>query len=220
MVTPGDRLREERDRLGHSQTSFGELVGVTKKTQMLYESNQRLPKSDYLISAAEYGVDVQYVLTGQRSDSGADSGSAGIPNGSLQGTLPVPMYDIEAAAGAGRLFDAETIQSTFYLPVELFEAEGVDPAQVVGVTARGDSMGDTIRDREQVLVNRAQRTPDGVFLLRMGDELRLKRVQRVAGGAWILISDNPAYERELIKPEDLGGVEIIGQAWRKVGRVF
>lgn len=25
------------------------------------------------------------------------------------------------------------------------------------------SMGDTIRDREQVLVNRAQRTPDGVF---------------------------------------------------------
>ncbi len=54
----------------------------------------------------------------------------------------------------------------------------------------------------------------------MGDELRLKRVQRVAGGAWILISDNSAYERELIKPEDLGGVEIIGQAWRKVGRVL
>ncbi|WP_280951119.1 S24 family peptidase [Salinicola halophyticus] len=65
-----------------------------------------------------------------------------------------------------------------------------------------------------------QRTLDGVFLLRMGDELRLKRVQRVAGGAWILISDNSAYERELIKPEDLGGVEIIGQAWRKVGRVL
>jgi len=54
----------------------------------------------------------------------------------------------------------------------------------------------------------------------MGEEPRLKRVQRVAGGAWILISDNPAYERELIKLEDLGGVEITGQAWRKVGRVF
>ncbi|MEC8918821.1 MAG: S24 family peptidase [Pseudomonadota bacterium] len=118
------------------------------------------------------------------------------------------------------MFDAETIQSTFYLPVKLFEAEGVDSAQVVGVTARGDSMGDTIRDREQVLVNRAQRTPDGVFLLRMDDELRLKRVQRVASGAWVLISDNPAYERELIKPEDQWRVEIIGQCWRKVGRFF
>ena len=105
------------------------------------------------------------------------------------------------------MFDAETIQSTFYLPVKLFEAEGVDSAQVVGVTARGDSMGDTIRDREQVLVNRAQRTPDGVFLLRMDDELRLKRVQRVASGAWVLISDNPAYERELIKGSSSLGVE-------------
>ncbi|WP_189446016.1 XRE family transcriptional regulator [Salinicola rhizosphaerae] len=210
-------MREQRDRLGHSQTSFGELVGVTKKTQMLYESNQRLPKSDYLIAAAEHGVDIQYVLTGEVTGKTGDSGEFGIPNGSLQGTLPVPMYDIEAAAGAGRLFDAEMIESTFYLPVELFQADAVDPAQVVGVTARGDSMGDTIRDHEQVLVNRARRTPDGVFLLRMGDELRLKRVQRVAGGAWILISDNPAYERELVQPED---VEIIGQAWRKVGRVF
>lgn len=43
------------------------------------------------------------------------------------------------------MFDAETIQSTFYLPAELFEAEGVDPAQMVGVTARGDSMGETIQ---------------------------------------------------------------------------
>jgi len=132
--------------------------------------------------------------------------------------LSIRVYDIETMNGTG--FDTASIQSKFYLAVELFEAEGVDPAQVVGVTARGDSMGDTIRDREQVLVNRAQRTPDGVFLLRMGEELRLKRVQRVAGGAWLLISDNPAYEREWIKPEDLGGVEIIGQAWRKVGRAF
>ncbi len=59
-----------------------------------------------------------------------------------------------------------------------------------------------------------------MFLLRMDDALRLKRVQCVAGGAWLLVSDNPADEQEVIKPEVLGGVEIIGQAWRKVGRVF
>lgn len=109
------------------------------------------------------------------------------------------------------------IDSTFYLPVELFQADAVDPAQVVGVTARGDSMGDTVRDREQVLVNRARRTPDGVSLLRMDDELRIKRVQRVAGGAWLLISDNSVYERELVQPED---VEIIGQGMAKSGHFF
>ncbi|WP_198655759.1 S24 family peptidase [Salinicola sp. CR57] len=213
----GERLRKERERLGMTQTALAEIGGVGKTTQINYEKNNRNPDTGYLLALDAVGVDTYYVLTGRRT-GGADSESLEMVG--FENALPVPMYDIEAAAGAGRLFDAETIQSTFYLPVELFEAEGVDPAQVVGVTARGDSMGDTIRDREQVLVNRAQRTPDGVFLLRMDGELRLKRVQRVAGGAWVLISDNPAYERELIKPEDLGGVEIIGQAWRKVGRVF
>ncbi|WP_279626542.1 XRE family transcriptional regulator [Salinicola socius] len=217
LSTIGDRIRQERERLGMSQTAFATLGGVGKTTQIHYEKNNRNPDTGYLSALEGAGVDTVYVLTGRRFET---SGAGSLELVGIENSLPVPMYDIEAAAGAGRLFDAETIGSTFYLPAELFEAEGVDPAQVVGVTARGDSMGDTIRDREQVLVNRAQRMPDGVFLLRMDGELRLKRVQRVAGGAWLLISDNPAYERELIKPEDLGGVEIIGQAWRKVGRVF
>ncbi|SDK77895.1 Peptidase S24-like [Modicisalibacter muralis] len=216
MTNIGERLRQERTRLGMSQEDFGAHGGVKKVAQSNYETGKRHPDTAYLERIMQIGVDVHFVLYGSRLDIPTSSETLD----ALQGTEPVPMYDIEAAAGAGRLFDVELIQSTFYLPAELFEAEGVDPAQVVGVTARGDSMGDTIRDQEQVLVNRARRSPDGVFLLRMDGELRLKRVQRVAGGAWILISDNPAYEREMIKPEDLGNVEIIGQCWRKVGRVF
>jgi len=36
----------------------------------------------------------------------------------------------------------------------------------------------------------------------MHGERRIKRMQRVAGGAWLLISENPRsrYEKELIKP--------------------
>lgn len=64
MVSLGERLREERERLGLSQTLFGDLAQVTKKTQMLYEGGQRSPKADYLTVIAEQGVDVQYVLTG------------------------------------------------------------------------------------------------------------------------------------------------------------
>ncbi len=199
-----------------SQEDFGAVGGVKKVAQSNYETGKRHPDTAYLERILQVGADVHFILYGSRLDIPESPPSLDV----LQGAEPVPMYDIEAAAGAGRLFDAETIQSTFYLPAELFEAEGVDPAQVVGVTARGDSMGDTIRDREQVLVNRGQRTPDGVFLLRMDDELRIKRVQRVAGNGWLLISDNPAYERELIKPGERRNVEIIGQCWRKVGRVF
>ena len=66
MVSFGERLREERVKVGLSQTEFGELAGVTKKTQMLYEADDRVPDARYLIAVNEAGVDVQYILTGER----------------------------------------------------------------------------------------------------------------------------------------------------------
>lgn len=67
MVSIGERLRDERQRLKLSQTAFGERGGVTKKTQMLYEGNERFPDAQYLTAVAEAGVDVLYVLTGKHA---------------------------------------------------------------------------------------------------------------------------------------------------------
>lgn len=66
MVSFGERLREERVRAGLSQTEFGELAGVTKKTQMLYEADERVPDARYLIAVNGARADVQYILTGER----------------------------------------------------------------------------------------------------------------------------------------------------------
>ncbi|MDO8933604.1 MAG: helix-turn-helix domain-containing protein [Rhodocyclaceae bacterium] len=66
MVSIGERLREERQRLGLSQTAFAELPGITKKTQMLYESGERLPDAAYLASISIAGADVLYIVTGER----------------------------------------------------------------------------------------------------------------------------------------------------------
>lgn len=228
MNSIGMRLREERARLSLSQTEMGELAGITKNTQMLYESDKRSPKSDYLAAIASAGVDIAYVVTGIRSGSSSfSSGHTGtegiqsVPSHSKPqpGYSSIPMYDIEAAAGTGRMFDAETIESTLYFETAQLEAEGLNPLQVVGAKVRGDSMGETLRDGDQVLVDRSHRTPDGVFLLRMGDELRIKRVQRVAGGALMLISDNTHYPPELVKPEDLRDVEILGRCEIRIGRI-
>lgn len=61
------RLREERERLGLSQEALGAVGGVRKQAQHLYESGARKPDMDYLTAVASAGVDVLYVLTGQRS---------------------------------------------------------------------------------------------------------------------------------------------------------
>jgi len=64
----GQRLREERLRLGMSQEEFGVMGGVTKRAQLNYETGIRSPDTNYLFTIASIGeVDVQYVITGKRS---------------------------------------------------------------------------------------------------------------------------------------------------------
>jgi len=62
----GSRLREERLRLGLTQTAFGKISGVTQKTQWLYETGERKPDTDYLAAVAAAGVDILYVITGRK----------------------------------------------------------------------------------------------------------------------------------------------------------
>ena len=65
----GERLREERVRLGPSQEAFGEMAGVGKQAQLRYEKGERHPDTLYMAALAKIGVDVLYVLTGQRSNT-------------------------------------------------------------------------------------------------------------------------------------------------------
>lgn len=63
----GGRLREERERLMFSQALFAARVGISRMSQVNYESGKRAPDTVYLLAAYEAGVDVCYVITGKRT---------------------------------------------------------------------------------------------------------------------------------------------------------
>lgn len=63
----GERLRAERERLGLTQLAMAEKAGVSRATQVNYESGKRTPELGYLEAAGRFGVDMQFVLTGARS---------------------------------------------------------------------------------------------------------------------------------------------------------
>lgn len=73
MSTFGDRLRSEREATGLSQTEFGERGGVRKGAQANYESGVRSPDADYLVAISSVGVDVWFILTGERFPAAADT---------------------------------------------------------------------------------------------------------------------------------------------------
>lgn len=63
------RLKEERRRLNLNQTAFGNACGVGISSQSLYEKGERFPNVDYLLLAAELGVNISY-LFGSENASG------------------------------------------------------------------------------------------------------------------------------------------------------
>ncbi|HRD34598.1 MAG TPA: helix-turn-helix transcriptional regulator [Rhodocyclaceae bacterium] len=103
------RLREERKRLGMSQTTFAKAVGIHLNSQSRYEKGERAPDTAYLGAIAKLGVDMSFLLTGDRgNDSQLEIESARAKSHALvhvlsqiQGFLgfwPAPMsYEFEKA---------------------------------------------------------------------------------------------------------------------------
>lgn len=73
LLNIGERLKEERVRLGFNQADFAAFAGVAKTSQFNYEKGDRSPDTAYLAAVAEKGVDVLYVVTGVHTPAQADS---------------------------------------------------------------------------------------------------------------------------------------------------
>lgn len=63
----GDRLKEERARLGFNQEEFAAKAGITRRPYIDWESGKTSPNAAQLALLAELGLDVAYVITGDRS---------------------------------------------------------------------------------------------------------------------------------------------------------
>ena len=63
------RLKEERLRIEPSQQAFARRIGISKVRQCQLETGTRGPRADYLRAVAKLGVDINYIITGERSPS-------------------------------------------------------------------------------------------------------------------------------------------------------
>lgn len=67
MTSINERLRAERTRIGLSLNALAARAAVSKGTQIKYESGETAPNAVYLAVMHELGADVQYLVTGERS---------------------------------------------------------------------------------------------------------------------------------------------------------
>ncbi|EBQ9987690.1 XRE family transcriptional regulator [Salmonella enterica subsp. enterica serovar Oranienburg] len=122
MTTIGERLKEERTRLGMNQTDFAMAGGVQKHAQIRYEKGERSPDGNYFEAVSKIGVDVLYVLTGRKEPN------INVITEELEGTVsPVRMAMITLELH--RQFERNGITS------EMFETPDIDYADS-GITCR------------------------------------------------------------------------------------
>lgn len=65
----GQRLEEERTRLGLNKSAMASIGEVANSAYGNYEKGDRAPDGGFLALIAQAGVDVQYVLTGIRGNT-------------------------------------------------------------------------------------------------------------------------------------------------------
>lgn len=114
----GQRLREERQRLGFTQADFAEAGGVKRAAQFLYEKGDRAPNVDYISRLLDKGANLQYLFLGAPPEEGS--------------LLALEKKDITEAFrlsdelcrdSKGRLLDYEHRQALFEGIIELVSAQ-------------------------------------------------------------------------------------------------
>ncbi len=186
-----------------------------------------LPKSETLKKIKQLkGCNIDWLLTGE----GEPFPHTAVQNTTAYDTLGnsvdvdefifVPRYDIQAAAGHGRFAEDEKPMFTMAFRRDWIETYVTrDTKNLSVISVKGDSMEGVLNDGDTILINHGDTTPrDGLYVLRLNENLLVKRLQLIPGGIVNVISANeayPAFEIDLKNPTDdvavIGRVEWFGR---------
>ncbi|MCB2061658.1 MAG: S24 family peptidase, partial [Novosphingobium sp.] len=131
--------------------------------------------------------------------------------------VDVPRLALGASAGPGALAADEQPIGVFRFSARWLREQGLDPATLSAIAVAGDSMEPTLRDGDEILVDRRPGPlRDGVHVVRLDDAVLVKRIDTGRSGKIVLISDNTAYS-----PVELeaGEVDVLGRVVWKSGRM-
>lgn len=129
----------------------------------------------------------------------------------------IPRLPLGASAGPGTLAQDAAPTDRLRFSGRWLRQQGLEPAMLSVIEVEGDSMEPTLRDGDEILVDRSPRPlRSGLHVIRLDDVLLVKRLEPGSAGTLLVISDNPAYPR-MERPR--AEVAIIGRVVWKGGRI-
>lgn len=196
---------------------LAEYFDIKQASVTNWRKRGTIPIEQCMQLSGKTGITLDWLLMGRGENSVAEYNATYYIDEEYS---EIPVYDIEASAGDGSLFDHELISTYLKFRKDWLTREGLHAQNLVAIRVSGDSMDGTLSAGDTVLIDRSRKKPDGVFAIRIGDALRIKRLQKMTDGTLRVSSDNPMYQPEHIHPENMDQVEIVGQCYWRGGRVF
>lgn len=234
-----DRARFARERAKLSPQKAADAIGCSRPAVVRWEKDAASISSDYLLDAARvYKVRPDWLAMksdddgypwepeeGQRVKVHAYEIRAvdGEDGADPERDVMVPVYDIQVSGGPGVIIP-EYVETKYRLPYQIDWLNRWDakPEDILIAKVTGSSMEPILWHGDKVVIHRGRRAvKDGlVYSLIYGGDARVKRLYRLADGSLRINSANPdkdQYPDEIIAPDEMGSIYIIGQVIDKMG---
>ncbi|MHC9236887.1 LexA family transcriptional regulator [Pseudooceanicola sp. 502str34] len=217
-------VEDRRQALGYSMAELSERAFGSRKVTAVQDLKRGSSPSIERISALCEALDLEFYI-GKKRDSGVIN--VVMPAGDLEHDYAlISSTNAEAAAGAGRYVSELEEREPLAFRRDWLAKLDVTPSRAVLLRARGESMEPLIWDGDVMMIDTDRTEPrvrpegrsvgrgfqDEIFVLRLGDDLRVKAVRRPSQDKVVLYSENRSrYEPEVLTGADLKELAIIGK---------
>lgn len=206
MMLEDDLALAEMDKEGHSKSQGRRELYRKAKTSLDFLS----PDIREVISTA------MYLASAEFTDDVLEQALVELTSNELieKEFILIPGYSVQVSAGNGSAGSDTQIPSRHLaFRKQWLEYKGYKQQDLIALWAKGDSMEPMIGDNNTLIVHTKEKHPtDGnVYVLRLEDQLWVKRIQVTPLGSYLLISDNSIYPSMEIKKEDMKNFEVIGK---------
>ncbi|MGL4676839.1 MAG: XRE family transcriptional regulator [Brevinema sp.] len=237
----GERLRQIREELGVNQIKMAKILDIAQNNLHRYEKNLSKLSSDKLLNLHNNDINIEWLLTGKgevfQNYKNPPSQKEIPANKNLptqegiqvdknlleesKEIIYIKKLDLEIDLDVG----VRTAHTSNHIWIGLPESfiHPYTPQYISLVEAIGNAMEPTIQSGDLLLVSEqyTEISSDKIYIIRIGGELKIKRVSRLGNKNIVIWSKNEVFEREEFTPQQWEeyGIQIVARVVKIVKNV-
>jgi phage repressor protein C with HTH and peptisase S24 domain len=208
-------------RLAGGQGRVAQLTDRTTRQIRRYLDGDEAPLTVVSRIAEAANVTLDWLVSGRLPvhhldtlDQFREAATDGAMVGESDGFVLIPRFGVAASAGAGSMVEADAIDGFIsFRESWVRRTLGLNPKRLALISAEGDSMRPTITEGDVLLIDTSIRRvrDSAIYVLRLDGVLLVKRLRLRMDGSVDVISDNPAYQPELLTATHVESLSIAGR---------